>query len=158
MKRLLLVLCLASSPSFAQTPASDQAKSLTYDQVKQVAEGLSHLDGYDKLAKDGAREFIVKEFYKFKKGLRALIADDISKLRPALRDLGDKNNDLIREYAEGTEKVLDKNLIEFTAAQRKLLDSPSGVAPAHIKLDEMDLDANPIPASVLSLIDPILDK
>ncbi len=157
--RSFAALACVIALSFASARAEDKPTPLTHDQVKQVADGLAHLDKYDKLAKDGPREFIVPVYFEFKKGLRGLIADDLTKARAALRDLNDKNNELVRQYARGGDKVADENMQEFAAAQRKLLDSPSGVVMAHIKIDELDLDTNKqITAATLSLLDPILDK
>lgn len=154
MIRVLLVLLLALGAAQAAEP-----KPLTYGELKMVADGLGQLDGYDRLAKDGAREFTVKAFFTFKKGLRGVIAENIVKARAGLRDLTDKNNELIRQYADGGDRVADKNLVEFTAAQRKLLDSPSGVTLQHIKVDELNLDENKeITGTALSFLDLILDK
>ena len=141
--------------------ANGTIEPLNYDDLKMIADGLAQLDGYDRVARDGAREFVVREFYKFGKGLRSLIAGNISTARTALRLLDEKNKDLIAQFAEGERQVPDKNIAEFAEAQRNLLKGSSGVSLSafrRIKFDELDLDKNPIPPSVLSMLEPILDQ
>lgn len=164
MKRLMIVAAIALMPSmaFADTPAKPGAEpALTNAQCQEIAAGLSGLDGYTKVIKekDGERAVIVP--YKLG-ALRVTISQTISTLRSRNNATEDARKALIVEISGGAPILPDTpQWYKFMDEWKKVLARPCGVQIARIKIGDLKLgdgpDDNPIPPSVLSLIQPMLD-
>jgi hypothetical protein len=129
---------------------------LTTEQAITIAAGLRGLDGYDRIAKDGERERIVRELYKLGGGLRLSVAKNLNKL-DALQGIYQRARaDLVASMADPKGEVPQARMAEFVAEERKMLDADQDIDLAMIKEDELKLDQNPIPATTLSLIQPLL--
>ena len=122
-----------------------------------ISSGLHSLDGYERIAKDGEREKVIKEFYKLGGGLRMSIAKNLNILGSIQSAYQKARDDILRSMADRNGEVPRTKLAEFTAEERKLLDAEHNVDLCQIDEEELRLDINPIPASVLSLIHPILN-
>lgn len=157
MKRIILAVTLVSLAALLNpVHAADQQK-LTVDQIASVTTGLSQLDTYDKTVKDGARETIVKQSYNFGGGLRWLIAGNLDKGRRIIKQYQDARTALVNSVAKDG-KVPDDKIQALNLEDRKMQDAVSDVQFDRIKAEELKLNENPIPASVLSLILPIVDQ
>lgn len=154
MKKLASLLLFAAL--LVPAHAADQPK-LTVDQVASVTAGLSQLDTYDKTIKDGARETVVKQAYSFGGGLRWLIAGNLEKGRRVIKQYQEARAALVNSMAKDG-KIPDDKLQALNAEDRKMQEAVADVQFDRIRGDELKLNENPVPASVLSLILPIVDQ
>ena len=130
---------------------------LTLQSALAVAQGLRGLDVFDRIVKDGERERIVKEYYKLGGGLRLMIAKNLN-LLDAQQTLYQKvRADLVRTMLDDTGEIPKNKTADFLAEERKVLEGEIDIDLSIIKSTELNLDANPIPATTLSLIQPILE-
>jgi hypothetical protein len=137
--------------------AAAHAAELTNAEAQLVLAGLTQLDGYDRVITERGQEKSVRELYHFDAALRLAIATDIAKLRPALQMAQEVHNALVQQYGVDGKVPADK-VMAFNEEAKKLWGASSGVSLNHIKAGDLRLDSNPIPASVLSLLAPILDQ
>lgn len=147
----------------AVLPASAKDQ-FTVEELILLGNNLAKLDGYEKVVKDGAQERTTKVFYNFEPGLRWQNATSIDKIvavdkqyRQQLRIIRDAVN--AKDVSGNTpeEKAAARAAL-YAAEDQKLLTTIPGVDIAHIKLDELKLKENPIPATVLGLLKPIIDE
>ncbi len=142
----------------AAAPLPAAAPSLTYAEAESVLAGLRAVSRHTVIIKDGAREETKDIPNKLGKGVREQIGLAIAALVLADRDFQAKNNALIGQYADGGSKVPDKAMAEFVAAQRKLMEQPSGASIPHFRIDDFQLDQNPdIDGEILAALAPVLD-
>lgn len=153
-------LILAAAPAAAQQKPdkADDAKPLSYQDAQQVDAGLRSLDGYQVAIDDGQQHKVILKFYDLGSGLRIQIGQSEAALAGALRTYQQLYNGLVAQYADGGQTVPDKNKAAWNEAFAKLQQTSSGVTVPHIKVGELKLDQNPVPASVLAALAPILDK
>lgn len=129
---------------------------LTLESALTIAAGLRGLDGYDRIAKDGERERIVREFYKLGGGLRLSIAKNLNKLDAVQGAYQKASADLMASMIDGKGEVPPARKAELAKEDRKMLEAEQDIDLVMIKEDELKLDQNPIPATMLSLIQPLL--
>jgi hypothetical protein len=146
--------------SLAHAEDASKPAALTYEQVESVLAGLMGLDkGTDQIAKDGAQEHVVHHAFNLGEGLRVQNGLLEARLLDADRTYTQAKNALVRQYADGGDKVPDKNRIEFEAAAQKLAQTSSGLVPPHFKMEELKLKDNPdITSSIIALLQPIIDE
>ena len=119
---------------------------------------LGELDGYLRIVKDGERERIVREPYKLGAGLRLAIAKNIARTKEPVEAYVTARNAIIRELANGDSTVTGvKEMGELQQRDEELLKAEHDVELIQFKVAELNLDANPIPASVIMAIMPALE-
>lgn len=129
---------------------------LSIEQIIQVNVGLAALDGYQKIIKDGERERIAQELYKLGGGLRLCIAKNKNRIETILTAFQKARNDLIYQYGKGTAVVPDDKAEAFSKDERPMLEMEHDIEISEIDVDQLKLDENPIPGTVLSALMPIL--
>ena len=131
---------------------------LTIESAISIHAGLKLLDSYERVIKDGERERVVSEFYKFGGGLRLLIAKNLNHLDVVVSTFQKARDGLVYEFSvDGKAEVPSEKMAAFGKAVRDLMDTEEEIELSKIKGDELKLDENPVPASTLSLLLPILD-
>lgn len=129
---------------------------LSMEKMIAARSALVALDGYDKIIKDGERDRAVRELYKLGGGLRLLIAKNINLLDKEIDPFQRARNTLVMEHADASGSVPPDKRAEFVKQERELLDAEYDVDVVPIKDDELKLDQNPIPASVLAQLGTLL--
>ena len=135
--------------------------TLTTREIVGLFNGLSALDGYECIVKDGQRERAVRENYRLGGGLRLVIAKNLHHLRAVVDPYQQARNALVREMANGTDEIATKDMPEFLRREAEMLDAKHDVALVKIRANELHLGSepneNPIPGSVLAALMPVLD-
>ena len=149
------IIAAALMVSPARAADATPPDSITIDQAIGVMRALGQLDRYEVQDKDGKAVSIP---YKFSGALRYLIASDLDLATTAARQYQTAVNALVMQISGGGNKVPDELLPKFNEENNKLLAAPAGVILRKIKLDDLKLDENPIPVSVLSVLMPIIEK
>lgn len=131
----------------------------------EILTGLAELDGY--LNGSGDR----KTPYKFDGATRLAIARARRTLRLVQEDYVDARNAALVELTDGTgelpsmtgtfESVIARDMVrtqhlKFAAKDRELLNAELQVELGTIAVPALALDDNPIPPSVLDMIEPML--
>lgn len=148
-----------SIPALAQTssvPKADKLNTLTVDQVVQIAQGLSQLDCASKIIKDGAKETVACEPYKWSPGMVWQIATAQRKARDVVNDfqrLKDVEITKLPRKADGS--IADEVQSQFSVKMRGLLDQDAKVVFDKFKRDQ--LEPMNLPPSVISLLLPIIE-
>ena len=155
MQQLIAALLFVLMVGSAQAQSK---KELSFAEVQQVATGLSQLNSYTRIVKDGGQEKAVSQPYRFSVGVTVMIAQDVVALRPALQASTDAHDALVRQYANGGNAVPADKAADFVKDANELLKKPSGVSLPTMKLSDLQLDTNPIEPATLVLLDPILEK
>lgn len=162
MTRLALVLLLASS-SIAAAQTTAERDALTVEQALNVKFGLEQLAKYQTTDKDGKT---VDNFYRFSGDTLIVFAINIDLGRRLETQVQNTRNTLIMGLAgDSSGKVPPEKEGDFNVEWRKIMDAPSRVGFEHVKRKDLCLEVtpackveNPIPAPVLSLIIPIVDR
>ncbi len=154
VKYAIIATCLAT---FVSNVRAEEPKFLSVDQIIRVTNGLSQLDKYDGICKDGAIEKTCPRFYNFGMGVRLAIARNIDKGSQVGKIYTAQRQSLIARLSGGGTKVPDDKMGEFLAEDQKAMDAASGVVMEHIKRSDLKLDENPVPATILYMIIPIMD-
>ena len=153
MTRITLAAALLAStltPILAADP-------LTVEQVLIVANGLALLDGYEDVCTDGAVQKTCKRPYKFSGGARWTIANALGIGRAAQTTWQGVQAAILAPYTGADGKIPDASVAKANREIAEALAKPAGITMPTIKHDELKLDDNPIPPSVLSLLMPILE-
>lgn len=155
LKIILLTtwLCALSFTAYAEPV------KLSIEKADKLLSGLLALDGYEKVVKDGGSERPVKVVYDLSGRLRLLIAKDIDVLSPAIRRFSKTRQELVGAASVATHKIPVEGTPEFVKLSKDvqdMLDSEEQFDLLKIKEEELKLDANPISASVLSQLSPVL--
>lgn len=129
---------------------------LSIEQMIQINGGLAALDGYQKIIKDGERERVAQELYKLGGGLRLSIAKNKNKIEQILTAFQKARNDLVYQYGNGSASVPDDKAEAFSRDERPMLEMEHDIDISAIDVDQLKLDENPIPGTVLSALMPIL--
>jgi len=151
------MIAAAAVAMFVSTAYAEDQKFLSVDQTIRVTNGLSQLDKYDGICKDGAIEKTCPKFYNLGMGIRLAIARNMDKGTQVGKIYTAQRQALIARLSGGNTKVPDDKMAEFIVEDQKSLDAASGVTMEHIKRSDLKLDENPIPATVLYMIIPIMD-
>lgn len=135
---------------------SDKAKALTVDEVLLIAQGLSQLDCGNKAVKDGTKESVICEPYKWPMAMVWQIATAQRQAREVVTEfnrLRDVEVSKLPRKADGT--ISDEAQAQFAVKMRSLLDA---AARTHIdKFKRSELEPMSLPPSVISLLLPIIE-
>lgn len=138
-------------------PAAAVAADLTVEQALTVTNGLAQLDGYDDVCTDGAVQKTCRRPYKFGGGLRWTIASALAAGKPAQTTWQTVQAAIVAQYAGADGKLPEASVAKANREIAEALAKPAGITMPTIKREELKLDDNPIPPSVLSLLMPILE-
>lgn len=151
----MMLRSIAAGLIAAVVSTSAIAQELTVEQAKGVVTGLRQLSKYETVDKDGKP---ATGYYKFSGTLRFTMALNIetgTKVEVALQAA---NVALVAELANGGPSVPDDKMVEYNKRIRAILDAPCRCTFEPIKRDDLKLDDNPIPPTVLALLLPILER
>lgn len=150
---ILMVVIAFSAGAKAQEP-----EKLTILQCEIVLGGLQGLDGRTEMTKDGRAVTVPYQFGSAR--LRLAIQQNIARLNIRHQDFLKVQQDMFREVA-GDAVEIKPNSPEMVRYQKMVLDAqqaPCNVELQRIKADDLKLDKNEIPGSVLGALDKILDR
>lgn len=158
----LALLLALTSPSLAQQAPSDRTNATEYsnEQAYELLDGLKTLDGHQVIIRDGAKESAVMQPYTFGGGLLLVIAGDIAKLHAVTATFEAAKRALVMQASKGTGQIAPGSP-EWASSKEQLANMLAEKQPIelrHIKAAELNLEKNPIPPSVLALLEPILDQ
>lgn len=151
--KIMLAVALAG-PAQAEEPA----KLLTVQECLTVLAGLNGLDGRTEMTKDNTPVQVPYQFGSAK--LRLAIQQNIARLNDLQQGLTKVQQEMFREVA-GTATEIKPNTAEMVRYQKMVLDAqqqPCNINLQRIKADDLKLDKNEIPGSVLGALDKILDR
>ena len=131
---------------------------LTVGRCLDILTGLNLLDNYDRVVGDK----IVAGQYKLGT-VRFTIAQNMTALRHVQEMVDRATTGLLAEIAQGKPITAGSpELVKLTTARQEILDKPCDVMPGHIRLSDLNVgdgpDQNAIAPSILSSLEPILDK
>ena len=131
---------------------------LTNLDCQAILAGLNGLDGHTEITKDGSA---VNVTYKFESArLRLIIQQDLAALTTVQQDFTKGMQAVFREIA-GDSPLLKEGTSELARYNEQLLKAqqlPCNVKLTRIKAEDLKLDKNEIPGSVLGNLDKILDR
>jgi hypothetical protein len=136
---------------------------ITVKTANEVYAALQNIDVYTQVIKDeNGKDKSVTLPYKFSGKGRWNLTKALNKFRLINEDFIKTRDNIIKEASDGS-GVVDQNdqeaIKEVTKKLEEVLDQEvdaSGVLK--IKIKDLNLDENPIPVAVLSLLTPILDE
>jgi hypothetical protein len=117
--------------------------------------GLSSLDGAEKLV----GEKLVRMPYEFAGPTRWAIAYNLTIVRNQVQVQNAAKADIVRAIANGGSRIEPtdtESMARFSAEYQKLIDTEITVELMRIPLDELQLDKNAIPPTVLSALAPMI--
>jgi hypothetical protein len=154
-QRLLVIALLLSASALCAEPIK-----LKVADALALNAALSSLDGQQKVVPQGeAPAKLVVVPYEFSGKIRWTIAQNLTALAPSVKSADEARNALVKQVGgeSGTIAATDSvRVSKFTAAYNEILTQPLTVELTKVKLEELKLDANPIPATLLSALTPIV--
>lgn len=131
---------------------------LTYTQIQAVHTGLMSLDGYQKIIEEGGKTKAIFKSYELSKDTRAAISHDEVSLEEPIAKVSAE----IRHFAKPLGEAVD---VQGSKERRAFVDFANDegervfdVDIIKINFDELKLDDNGIPPSVITAIAPIMEK
>ncbi len=125
---------------------------INYQNVLTLRAALTALDGIDQPVEVRGQLQLVKKPFTFSGRCRLKIARNLRAVEEAFRDYDAARIGLVRELASGAEKVPDELLPRFHALHFDLLQEDIDVPLTPLTEDELSLDDNQIPHSVLAVL------
>lgn len=117
----------------------------------ELSNALSALDGYEKIVKDGEKERGVRGPYKFGGGLRMTNGTNIKALADIVDTHGEAQKDIFNALRGDEDYIQDADdQARLAARLNELKPHPVEVEQRTISEDELRLDINPIPGTVLA--------
>lgn len=126
---------------------------ITIDKALSLRAGLTALDGYNKIIKNGENESTAVVPFKLSGVMRMTIARNISRLEQPLADYNKARNEVIKSLAgpDGN-AVPPEKLAEFLAQDVGMRKQETELSLTKLKVADLNLDDNPIPGSVLAML------
>jgi hypothetical protein len=125
---------------------------LTYQNILILRAALLALDGLDQPVEVRGQLQLVKKPFTFSGRARLKIARNLRAVEAAFQDYDAARIGLVRELAGGADQVPDALLAKFHALHADLLQEHVDVSLTPLIEDELNLDDNQIPHSVLSIL------
>lgn len=154
--KILLTLLIVFAPALA---LADVVK-LKHAQLQELSIALSALDGAQKVVPQGeAPAKVVHVAYEFGGKTRLAIARNLSALRRTLEEYEATRVQLLNQVSNGQpDKVQGDTALsaKFYELWRQATAEPAKIDLTLIKTDDLRLDANAIPGSILSALTPVL--
>lgn len=135
--------------------------STTIAQLYALLAAHQALDGHEKIVRDAQGERAVTTPYTLGGLTRLALAQNISAIEGVVRGFEKVRKDLIRQHAgeTGSFDETDEGRAALARCNREvatILEQEREVSLARIKSEDLRLDQNPIPGTVLSGLMPIL--
>lgn len=144
----LLILPLATrAADFAFRPA----------EITEIANAIAALDGYEKAVDQGPvnNPRVIRENYKFAREVRAKLGANLTAIKTANKDMQQKFADLRLKISGDAERIDEKDPAQlklWNAGALPILNTPITLDLSPISNDELALGDNPIPPTVLSVL------
>ncbi len=127
--------------------AQAEQMTLTYEQAGNAVVALLSLDGHDEAVGEGKETKIIKRPYKINGVTRLIIAKDAARLRDMVQVYRDAKQ---AELTGGTGKLDERGTEALAVADAAMLKQTQTLELERIKPEDLALDTNPVPPSVLS--------
>lgn len=156
-----LFACLVAL--FITASASAEAFKLKLSEAQQLAQAIAALDNSpEKIVKqgEGQPDKVVRLAYDISGTARLALFRNLRELNSQLDDFDKTRIATVKKIWGERTPDKDKDEAEFARFQKEfgvLLDTPIEVKLTRIKTDDLRLDQNPIPLTVLSALTPILN-
>lgn len=163
----VLLSCCVALPALAE----DVPPALTISKCMDINAAMGALDkGWERVVKEGERERVVAVPYKVGDA-RMPMALNMSVLRPYMDGAEKQRQEIIADVIDQMRKATPagqpeptdikpgtREFEQYLKRYQKVLEQPCNVTLAHIKTSSLALsDDNPIPATVISVLKPLLD-
>lgn len=125
---------------------------ITNAQALRLRQGLAALDGYEVEA--GGK--VITQFYKLG-AVRLTVAKNINLIDAVCNVFREASQKLVTELSDDKGRVPPAKMKEYTEAETKMLATENEVELFPIRLADLKIDENPIPASALAMLEPVLD-
>lgn len=151
---LIFALCAIAVP----LRASETVKVTTYDQAAVIRAALGALDGYQKDVPQGTDQphKVIFVYYEFSGKTRLAISRDLAALDAAIKPYEETRKAIVAAYDLNNPKVSPENTAkgnkEWEDAKKPALSATLEVIPS----DDLKLDTNQIPNTILEQLLPIL--
>jgi len=161
MKKTLLFLAVLCTAMLA----SAEQISLKVDQIIQVANGLAALDsGQTKIVKftdstGATTDKAIQMPYELSGATRWAVARNLGALKREVEAFDKARTDVIKSLTKGGSEIKKEDaatMAKYLDQVNEILQKPVKVEVQLIKAEDFKLDANPIPATVLAAIDPVV--
>jgi len=153
--RLIVTVLLISASALCAEPIK-----LKVSDLLALQQGLAAFDGQQKVVPQGdAPAKVVLVPYELSGKTRWIIAQNLAALQPQVKAADDARNALVKQIGgeAGTIAAVDSAKVsKFTAAYNEILAQPLTVELTKVKLEDLKLDANPLPPTLLSSLNPII--
>lgn len=130
--------------------------------VKEIHGALQMLDGYTKVVQKGPSEEAHWVPYQFDHKVRWNIVKNARIFKELFEDFQAVNDAIIKEISggkSGISKDDEEKIDKYNLAYEKLANEPKEIeGTLRLKLDDLDTKVNPIPASVLVALSPLIDE
>lgn len=157
MKRAFF-LCLF----FAAALARADIYRFTIAEIYELDRAFLALDGYERVVDQGPGNpaHIVREPYKFARETRAKLGANRAALIKASKDLEAKLADVRLKISDDSEKIDDKDpeQLKLWKERTREFSKPLEIELSPITTDELTANDNPIPISVLSVLNQLRPK
>jgi len=125
---------------------------LTYKNILILRAALSALDGRDKAVEVKGETHLVRKPFKFAGKTRLKIARNLRAVEAAFEDYDAARIGLVRELADGGDRVPDEKVAAFNLRHEELLKEETEVALTSLSESDLNLDDNDIPHGALAVI------
>lgn len=154
--KTILFLCSLASVLSASEPR------LTIAQEINLSNALAALDGHNVVPKvSGQDQPAVNVAYEFSGDVRWKIRDDLQALQPKVDAWQKVSRDILKEVSGGSMVIPVADSVRQSVYAAKITSASEVIDPSPPKLqflsrEDLNLNSNPIPGSVLNLLSPIL--
>lgn len=125
-----------------------------------VLQALTAMESYEEpveVTEDGVTQTkMVKRRYKYSGSTRMKVAKNIAALKAVGQAVYDARNDLIRSF--GGDTVPPERVSEFVLEEQKLLGVKHDVSMHKLTMDDLQLEENDLPATVLTNLLPLIGE
>lgn len=119
---------------------------------------LAALNGSPRVVRDGEREIVVQEPYKFGMGFRLAIAKNIYRLKELDLTYRHARDAVIMELSQGSGRVTDPDAIaRLNIRDQQLLAAKQEIPLVSMTIGELNLDQNAIPSTVIAALAPLIE-
>lgn len=149
---LLAVIMCSPAARAADTP------KLTIGECQTVLVGLQGLDGRNEITKDGSAVTVPYQFGSAR--LRLAIQQNVARLSEMQQGFNKVQQELFREVAGNAAEIKpgSAEMLRYTKLVVEAQQAPCNIELQRIRADDLKLDKNEIPGSVLGALDKILDR
>jgi len=125
---------------------------LTYKNTLLLRQALNALEGRDKAIEVKGETHLVRKPFKFAGKTRLKIARNLRACEAAFEDYDAARVGLVRELADGGDRVPEDKVAAFNNRHEELLQEPAEVALTPLAEEDLNLDDNDIPHGALAVL------